>query len=155
PEYSIRRVRDDEVELPENKQISYQMPTAAAVAEPGSARDKRPPAEVAAVATLLPTTAAPASLSQPPLAPTVAEVPAATQAVPPSGGGVIGWFKRLLVGEPAAPVQEPAEAQPAPASSRSGGSSGGSGSRDHGQRRRDGRRDHSRHRSHADSGARR
>src|SRR6201995_995670 len=59
PEYSIRRVRDDEVELPENKQLSYLMPTQPLVSEPGSARDKRPPAETAAVATLLPATAAP------------------------------------------------------------------------------------------------
>src|SRR5215470_10960910 len=59
PDYTIRRVRDDEVELPENKQLSYLMPTAATVIEPGSARDKKPPVETAAVATLLPTTAAP------------------------------------------------------------------------------------------------
>src|SRR6267142_2223393 len=36
PEYSIRRVRDDELELPENKQLSYLMPTAPAVTEPGT-----------------------------------------------------------------------------------------------------------------------
>ena len=36
PEYSIRRVRDDEMELPENRQASYLMPTAAEVVEPGS-----------------------------------------------------------------------------------------------------------------------
>jgi len=54
PEYSIRRVRDDELELPENKQLSYLMPTAATVTEPGTARDKKPVAEIPAVATLLP-----------------------------------------------------------------------------------------------------
>src|SRR5580693_10477349 len=58
PEYSIRRVRDDEMELPENKQLSYLMPVAAEVADPAS-REKKPPAEAAAVATLLPTTSAP------------------------------------------------------------------------------------------------
>src|SRR5829696_7842713 len=61
PEFSIRRVRDDEAELPENKQLSYKMPTAGEVAEPGTARDKRPPAERAAVATMLPATSAPIS----------------------------------------------------------------------------------------------
>ncbi len=29
PEYAIKRVRDDEMELPENKQLSYLMPVAA------------------------------------------------------------------------------------------------------------------------------
>src|SRR6201987_5846313 len=64
PEYSIRRVRDDEVELPENKQLSYLMPTAPAVTEPGTARDKKPLAEAPAVATLLPATPAPVNLYQ-------------------------------------------------------------------------------------------
>jgi len=116
PEYSIRRVRDDELELPENKQLSYLMPTAAVVTEPGTARDKKPMAEIPAVATLLPTTAAPVTLYQPTPAP-VAEAPAAPapQAAPPPSG-VIGWFKRLLAGDtPAAPA--PAPAAPATASS--------------------------------------
>jgi ribonuclease E len=159
PEYSIRRVRDDELELPENKQLSYLMPTAAIVAEPGTARDKKPPAETPAVATLLPATAAPVTLYQPTPAPTapVAEAPALaqnTQQGAPSG--VFGWFKRLLGGDtPAAPAPAAVEAQPAPATTNRSSSSGsGSGSRD-GQRRRDGRRDHSRQRSQADSGARR
>src|SRR5215470_17654197 len=65
PEYAIRRVRDDEVELPDNKQLSYLMPTAPTLAEPGTARDKKPVSETAAVATLLPTTAAPVTLYQP------------------------------------------------------------------------------------------
>src|SRR5690349_19686484 len=64
PEYMIRRVRDDEMELPENKQLSYLMPTAPAVTEPGAARDKKPAAEAPAVATLLPTTPAPVVVRQ-------------------------------------------------------------------------------------------
>src|SRR3984885_12866643 len=68
PEYSIRRVRDDELELPENKQLSYLMPTAAAVTEPVTARDKRPPAEAPAVATLLPATVAPLHATPMPVA---------------------------------------------------------------------------------------
>ena len=158
PEYSIRRVRDDELELPENKQLSYLMPTAAAVSEPGAARDKKPPVEAPAVATVLPTTPAPVNLYQ--VTPTPAPVAEAAAPVQPAPGGVIGWFKRLLVGEGAVNAPAPVEDQPAPVttgrseSSGSGGRTGG-GSRDQGQRRRDGRRDHSRHRSHADSGARR
>ena len=160
PEYSIRRVRDDELELPENKQISYLMPTAPIVGEPGTARDKKPVQEQPAVATLLPTTSAPApvNLYQPPapVAPAAAE-PAAPQIPQGSSSGVFGWFKRLLAGDaPAAPAPAPiAEAQPAPATSTRSSSGSGGGSRD-GQRRRDGRRDHSRSRgSHADSGSRR
>jgi ribonuclease E len=160
PEYSIRRVRDDELELPENKQISYLMPTAPAVGEPGAARDKKPVQEQAAVATLLPPTAAPLPVNvyQPPSATPAApvvEAPAAAQ-VAQGSSGVIGWFKRLLAGDtPASPAAAPvAEAPPAPVSTSRSSSGSGSGSRD-GQRRRDGRgRDHSRHR-HADSGARR
>ena len=34
PEYSIRRVRDDETQLPENSQISYQIPAAPASVDP-------------------------------------------------------------------------------------------------------------------------
>jgi ribonuclease E len=159
PEYSIRRVRDDELELPENKQLSYLMPTAAVVAEPGTARDKKPPAEAPAVATLLPATAAPVTLYQPTPAPTapVAEAPASAQSTQQGApSGVFGWFKRLLTGDtPAAPAPVAVEAQPAPATTNRSSSSGsGSGSRD-GQRQRDGRRDHSRQRNHADSGARR
>jgi ribonuclease E len=163
PDYTIRRVRDDELELPENKQISYLMPTAPIVGEPGKALDKKPVQEQAAVATLLPTTSAPAApinIYQPPAATPTApatESPAAAQWTQ-GNSGVFGWFKRLLAGDtPAAPAPAPVvEAQqPAPAStSRSTSSGSGGGSRD-GRGRRDGRRDHSRQRSQADSGARR
>src|SRR5262249_11790507 len=137
PEYSIRRVRDDELELPENKQISYLMPTAPTVGEPGTARDKKPVQEQAAVATLLPTTSAPAPINvyQPPAptAPVVESPPVAAQGAQGSSG-VFGWFKRLLAGDaPAAPAPAPVvEAQqPAPASiSRSSSSGSGGGSRD-------------------------
>ncbi len=59
PDYTLRRVRDDEAELAENKQTSYLMPTAPVVVEPASAQDKKPQQEVAAVATILPATSAP------------------------------------------------------------------------------------------------
>ena len=72
PGYSIKRVRDDEMDLPEHKQATYLMPTAPEVVEPGSAQDKKPQVEPAAVATLLPATAAPA-----------ARTPAPARAAPP------------------------------------------------------------------------
>src|ERR1039457_5277544 len=69
PEYSISRVRDDETELPENKQPSYLLPTTPTVAEPALAHELQPQPEAAAVATLLPTTSAPQSIqaAAPPL----------------------------------------------------------------------------------------
>jgi ribonuclease E len=65
PEFSIRRVRDDEAALPENLQISYQIPIAPASVDPVAER-ARPPAEQPAVAALLPKTAAPLTAISPP-----------------------------------------------------------------------------------------
>jgi ribonuclease E len=138
PEYSIRRVRDDELDLPEHRQATYLMPSAPEVVEPGTAQDKKPQVEPAAVATLLPTTSAP-------MAAAVA-APAAPAAAPEhAAGGFWARFKKMLAGEPA-PAPEPAATatpSPAPRAPR----------RDEGQRR-DGRRDHSRNPRYAD-GARR
>ena len=143
PEYSIRRVRDDEMELPENKQATYLMPVAPEMVEPGLAQDKKPPAEAPAVATLLPAT--PAPIAAPAAAPSAPR--AQPQAAPPQAQqGLWSRFKRFLVGEPTAPA---AAAQPAASAT----SSGGGGRRDEGHRR-DGRREHSRHARHSD-GARR
>jgi ribonuclease E len=150
PGYSIRRVRDDEVELPENRQTSYLMPTAPEPVEPGTARDKRPPAETPAVAALLPSTPAP-MLSQP--APAAAPAPAveAVETDARGNGGLRAWFKKLFVGDAAAAESAPAAA-PAPvatpvaATHRS--ASGG-------ERRRDGRREHSRQPRRSEGGPRR
>src|SRR6195256_3382996 len=70
PDYSLRRMRDDESEAADHKQASYLMPTAPVVVEPGIAQDKKPQSEAAAVATLLPATAAPGGA--PPAAPAAA-----------------------------------------------------------------------------------
>src|SRR5580698_4531004 len=137
PEYSIRRIRDDEAELAENKQLSYLMPTAPVVAEPGTARDKRPPAEAPAVATLLPATAAPLHPTPAPVA-VAAEAPQAPVAAV-SNGGFWGRLKRAFSGEPApAPQVVVAAAEPEVAKPASSGSSS------RGDGRRDGRREHSR-----------
>src|SRR5215470_8731003 len=93
PEYSIRRVRHDEMEQPENRQATYLMPTAPELAEPGSAQDKKPAVEAPAVATLLPSTTAP--VAAPPAAPAAA-APVAVAA----GGGFWSRFKKMLAGEP-------------------------------------------------------
>jgi len=139
PEYSIRRVRDDEIELPEHKQATYLMPTAPEVPEPGSAQDKRPPAETPAVATLLPATAAPVGPTPPP--------PPAAEA-PPAHAGFWARFKKIIAGEPPMPAapQETTSAAVAPPPT-------GAPRRDEGSRR-DGRRERMRHSRYAD-GARR
>ncbi len=151
PDYSIKRLRDDEAELPENKQLSYLMPSAPVVAEPATASDKKPAMEPAAVATLLPATAAPMVVHAQPVAVAAPAPIAVPEPVATGGGGVVGWFKRMFSGDapPVAVVQpapEPVAVAARPATS----------SPSRGDGRRDGRRDHSRggHR-HADSGSRR
>ncbi|MGN6452164.1 MAG: Rne/Rng family ribonuclease, partial [Steroidobacteraceae bacterium] len=143
PEYSIKRVRDDEMELPEQRQATYLMPTAPEVAEPGT-QDRKPPQEPAAVAPLMPSTSAPATSAPASVSP----APDAAAAALATQSGFWSRFKRMLSGEPVtAPTSEPAPPQtstaPAPRSAR----------RDEGHRR-EGRREHSRHTRHAD-GARR
>src|SRR5262250_3359600 len=91
PEYSIRRVRDDELELPEQRQATYLMPTAPELAEPGT-EDKKPPAEAAVVTPLMPATAAPIGVQPAPSAPAAR-----------AHGGFWSRFKRILAGEPTAP----------------------------------------------------
>ncbi|MBK7249934.1 MAG: Rne/Rng family ribonuclease [Gammaproteobacteria bacterium] len=91
PEYSIRRVRGDEIDLPENRQVSYLMPTAPEVPDPSGAKDGRPPQEAAAVPTILPSTAAPIVAAPPAAAAPVPHVPQL---------GVLGRIRRWLVGDP-------------------------------------------------------
>jgi ribonuclease E len=135
PEYTIRRVRDDEMELPEQRQATYLMPTAPEVTEPGT-QERKPPPEPAAVAPLLPATSAPVAVPS-------ATPPAAMPA--PPHGGFWSRFKKILAGEPA----PPATPEPAPEATVTSPAR----RRDEGQRR-DGRRDHGRHSRYAD-GARR
>jgi ribonuclease E len=114
PEYSIRRVRDDEAELPENRQLSYLMPTPAEVADP-MGREKKPAQEMAAVASILPTTVAPAALA-PPVAPAPADAAASESRPPPVG--FWGHLRRWLAGEEAS-SGAPATSAPAPAAAPS------------------------------------
>ena len=131
PEYSIKRVRDDEAELPENRQTSYLMPVAPEAAEPGSAREKRPPTEAPAVAAVLPQTSAPI-VAHP--------VPAAPAAEPAGSGesrpakGFWSRLRSLFANEPqGAPIAEPV-AQPTVTRT----------AHRHTERTQEGRRDHSR-----------
>ncbi|MGA9368837.1 MAG: Rne/Rng family ribonuclease, partial [Steroidobacteraceae bacterium] len=153
PEYSIRRIRDDEADLPENRQTSYLMPTAPEPVEPGSGRDKRPPAEVPAVAAVLPSTSAPIVSQPAPLA-AAAPDPMAAAPDPHANGGLRGWFKKLFAGESeaASPAPAPQAGQPAAAPA---GSATHHRSSVGGDRHRDSRREHSRQPRRSDGGQRR
>jgi ribonuclease E len=140
PEFSIRRLREDEAQLPENAQVSYQIPAAPAAADP-TEREKRPPAEQPAVAALLPKT----------VAPSVAAVSAVPTAEPAQSGGFWGRVRRWLGNEGTAPLPgagsesaQPsgpgAERGAAPAASSAATPSGSRSSSGHGGQRRDGGR---------------
>jgi len=88
PEYSIKRVRTDEIDLPENKVLSYKMPERPQVADPTGTRDIKPVLEPAAVIPTAPATAAPVVVHVPvPVKDAVAAV-----AAPPVG---LGFWARL------------------------------------------------------------
>jgi len=144
PEYSIRRVRDDELELPEQRQATYLMPTAPEVTEPGT-QERKPPQEAAAVAPLLPATSAPIATSS---AATPAAAAAAAAAAAPAQSGFWSRVKRILAGEP---ETAPADSVPTPEASVA--TAARPARREEGQRR-EGRREHPRHSRYAD-GARR
>jgi ribonuclease E len=155
PDYSIRRLRDDEADLPENRQTSYLMPAAPEPVEPGSARDKRPPAEVPAVAALLPSTPAPI-VSHP--APEPVAAPAAPRPVTQDhrpNGGLRGWFKKLFAGESEATQPAPVAETAQPTATAEGGAPHHRSHSGGGERRRDGRREHSRQPRRSDGGQRR
>ena len=104
PEYSIRRVRDDESETPEFKRLSYQMPTPAKVPEASSTREKQAAQEPAAVPTFLPTTPAPIVVQAP--APVVVASTATVAAGPQLGIFVRLWRWLFGAPTPVEPVRE-------------------------------------------------
>jgi ribonuclease E len=156
PEYSFRRVRDDEAGMPEHNQVSYQMPAKPVPPDPALDRDK-PAAEAPAVATFMPTTPAPivaAPEPEPAPAPRRASGPAApAEAAPPRG--LWAHLKRFFGGEEGAATAESAQpgasrehrdSRDRPGQRRGGGQGRGhhgdrSGSRRDGHRGGDSRRD--------------
>ncbi len=88
PTYSIRRVRDDEAQLPENTSVSYQMvEQEELLPETAVTRDKKAVTEAPAVPTILPTTPAPVSAA-----------PLARRADVASGPGIFVRLWRWLFG---------------------------------------------------------
>src|SRR6202034_1659623 len=85
PAYSLRRIRDDEKELPENTTVSYQIAEQPALDDSTiGTRDKKPQGEAPLVPSILPVAASPIPMPEPE-AP--APLPAAAAANAPSGAG--------------------------------------------------------------------
>ncbi|MFO1393423.1 MAG: Rne/Rng family ribonuclease [Steroidobacteraceae bacterium] len=134
PAYELRRVRDDEVDLPEFSQISHQMAVQPTIDLEAIAAEEKapPPPPVPAVTTVVPSTPAPPPAPEP----VTVAAPAPAVAVAPQFGPRDGAFVRLwrwLFGDKRAPepVEEPSR-----------------GRRDHRDRDRDRDRERDRHRPH-------
>jgi ribonuclease E len=145
PNYSLRRVREDEVELPENTAASYRMAPAPAEEEPKVSSAPPPQIEAPAVKAVVPTSPAP----------TPAEESSAT---PPSGAltRLMGWVGTLLGGSvdgngdaagdeaskarAGAPSDKKSSGSRGPAARRSSDGESGSQSRSRGGQRKRGRR---------------
>jgi ribonuclease E len=116
PAYELRRVRDDELGLPEYSMISHQMAVQPQVDLEAIAAEEKapPPPPVPAVTTVVPSTPAPPPAPEPVAAPAAV---AATPVAVPQYGPRDGAFVRLwhwLVGDKRAPepVAPPAKAAP-------------------------------------------
>jgi ribonuclease E len=116
PAYSLRRIRDDEKELPENTTVSYQIAEQPVLDDSNiGTRDKKPQGEAPLVPSILPVEASPIPTAPEPEPPALAAAPAATAAAAPQ----LGVFVRLwrwLFGSPApqtgANASTPTDAQP-------------------------------------------
>jgi ribonuclease E len=110
PAYALRRIRDDEKELPENTTVSYQLPDQPVVEDSNIGnRDKKPQGDVPLVPSILPATAAPI-IPMPTPAPQPVPVAAAEPAGPQVGAFVRLW--RWLFGSGAGAATEAAPSAP-------------------------------------------
>src|SRR5260370_10150476 len=111
PAYTLRRIRDDEKELPENNTASYQLADQPVVDDSNiGSRDKKPPGEAPLVPSILPASAAPIIPVPVPQAPAP---PAAPIEVAREGALVRLW--RWLFGTPSTAANASTESQSAPA----------------------------------------
>jgi ribonuclease E len=106
PAYTLRRVRDDEKELPENSTVSYQLADQPSVDDSNIGnRDKKPPGDVPLVPSILPASTAP-----------IVPMPIVAAAKAPLETPQVGALIRLwhwLFGDPAARAAAKAAAAPA------------------------------------------
>jgi ribonuclease E len=135
PAYTLRRIRDDEKELPENTTVSYQLADQPVVDDTNiGSRDKKPQGEAPLVPSILPASAAPIIPIPMPEAP---PAPPAPIEVAREGALVRLW--RWLFGSPAAAANARTESQsaqaprdrPAPRDARPDRNRSGGGGRDH------------------------
>ncbi len=111
PAYTLRRIRDDEKELPENSTVSYQLADQPVVDDSNiGSRDKKPQGEAPLVPSILPASVAPIIPMPTPEAP---PPPPAPIEVAREGALVRLW--RWLFGAPAAAANARTELQSAPA----------------------------------------
>ena len=129
PEYSIKRVRTDEIDLPENKVLSYKMPERPQVADPTGTRDIKPVLEPAAVIPTAPATSAPVVVH----VPVPAKDVAAAVAAPPVGLGFWARLAYLFTGKAPEGAKTQAQAQARSEPRRDGNRDG---QRDRGDRNR-------------------
>src|SRR6187402_2337492 len=135
PEYSIKRVRTDEIDLPENKVLSYKMPERPQLADPTGTRDVKPVLEPAAVIPTAPATSAPVIVHVPV---PVKETPAPAPQHPANLGF---WSRLVYLFTGSAPATKAADPAPARSEPRRDGQRDGHRHRD-GHRDRDGRPRH-------------
>src|SRR5687768_3487670 len=141
PAYEIRRVRDDELGLPENTIISHQLAVQPQIdLEAVAVEEKAPPPPTPAVTSVVPSTPAPPPAPEP----VVAAPVAAAVAVPQFGprDGIFVRFWHWLFGDKRAPTPEPVVARVEHRRERDPrreGRHGGRGERP--EHRRDGRRE--------------
>jgi ribonuclease E len=111
PAYTLRRIRDDEKELPENTTVSYQLADQPVVDDSNiGSRDKKPQGEAPLVPSILPASAAPIIPIPMPEAP-----PAPPAPIEIAREGALIRFWRWLFGTPSAAANAGTESQPAPA----------------------------------------
>jgi ribonuclease E len=112
PAYTLRRIRDDEKELPENTTVSYQLADQPVVDDSNiGSRDKKPQSEAPLVPSILPASAAPMIPIPVPEAP-----PAAAPApVPIAREGALVRLWRWLFGTPTVAANARTESQATPA----------------------------------------
>ena len=90
PAYTLRRIRDDEKELPENTTVSYQIADQPSIDDSNIGnRDKKPQGDVPLVPSILPASAAP-------IIPMPVATPAAEPASAPQAGALVRFWRWLF-----------------------------------------------------------
>src|SRR5271165_4179859 len=90
PAYTLRRIRDDEKELPENSTVSYQLADQPSIDDANIGnRDKKPQGDVPLVPSILPASAAP-------IIPMPVPAPVAAPAAAPQAGALVRFWRWLF-----------------------------------------------------------